>query len=115
MQMTKRTKIQTIKLFVKISIVVAVFATFIVLGFFIKPKTSFENANMKKWLGLSDEQKTDTTNRIITADVDQDLLIQCIDKIADLPDSEEMQIRDAAVLCYNGIKLAPESKEDDKE
>ena len=103
--MTQRTKFQIIKLFIKISIVVIVVSIFIVLGFFIKPTQYFENSNMKKWTLLSDTQKINTLNNIIKDNSNQDLMIKCIDKIATLPDSGEMQIRDAAALCYGGIEL----------
>ena len=109
--MTYRTKIQKIKLFIKISIIVVVMATFVVLGFFIKPDQYFENSNMKKWSLLSDAQKINTLNNILKDDSNQELLIQCIDKIATLPDSGEMQIRDATALCYNGIQLNSEINE----
>ena len=107
--MTYKTKIQRIKLFIKISIVVIVICIFIVLGFFVKPTPSFENSNMKKWPLLSDNQKTDVLKNILKNDFDQDLLIKCVDKIAELPDSSEMQIRDAVSLCYNGIILNSET------
>lgn len=108
--MTYRTKIQKIKLFIKISIVVFVVGVFIVLGFFVKPNQYFENSNMKKWILLSDAQKINTLNNILKDDSNQELLIQCIDKIATLPDSGEMQIRDAVALCYTGIKLNVETE-----
>ena len=103
--MTHKTKIQHIKTFIKLAIIVSVLFVFIVLGFFITPNHSFENANMKKWTSLTKEQKIETIENIVKTTDNQDLLIDCITKISALPDSENMQIRDATVLCYNGIKL----------
>jgi len=104
--MKKRSKIQQIKMFIKISIIVIVFGVFIVLGLFVRPTPTFENSNIKKWLTLSDNQKITTLNRVLKDDLDQELMILCINKIATLSSgSGEMQIRDAAALCYNGIKL----------
>ena len=60
---------------------------------------------MKKWLELSDEQQIKTLKRVVKKSDNDDLLIQCVTKIAELPDSEKMDIRDAVVLCYNGIKI----------
>ena len=101
-------KIQTFKRFVKISVAVCVLILLIVLGFFVKHIHTFENSNMKKWLSLSEQQRILTLKRVIP-NVDtlenRDLLIQCITKIAELPDSQTMDIRDAASLCYNGIKI----------
>ena len=33
------------------------------------------------------------------------LLVACVDKMARLPDSSEMAIRDAVSLCHTGIQL----------
>lgn len=107
--MPKRTKIQQIKLFIKISIVVCVLGIFLVLGFFVKPIRTFEKSPMKKWLTLSEQEQITTVQNIVPNAENQDLLIQCITKIANLPDSNKMIIHDAAVLCYNGIKLNMES------
>lgn len=109
--MTHRTKIQQIKLFIKISIVVCVLGIFVVLGFFVKPVRTFENSHMKKWLSLSEQDRITTIQRIVPNADNQDLLISCVTKIAELPDSNKMVIHDAAVLCYNGIKLSPKSDE----
>jgi hypothetical protein len=111
--MTRKTKIQQIKLFIKISIVVCVLFIFVVLGFFVKPIRTFEKSNMKKWLTLSEQERITTVQRVVPNAENQDLLINCITKIAKLPDSNEMIIHDATVLCYNGIKLS--SNQDEKE
>ncbi len=103
--MTRQTKIQQLKLVIKISIIICVFIVFVVLGFFVKPVRTFENSHMKKWLSLSEQERITTVQRIVPNAEEQDLLINCITKIAELPDSNEMIIHDAVVLCYNGIKL----------
>ena len=105
-------KIQQIKLFIKISIITFVLFVFIVLGIFVRPNRTFENSNMKKWSSLSEQQRIATLEHIIKDNTNQDLLIKCVKKIAELPNSNEMVIRDATVLCYNGIKL--NSSEDEK-
>ena len=105
-------KLQQIKLFIKISIVVCILGMFIVLGFFVKPIRTFEKSHMKKWLTLSEQEQITTVQKIVPNAENQDLLISCITKIAELPDSNKMVIHDAAVLCYNGIKL--NSKTEDK-
>ena len=110
--MTQRTKIQQIKLIIKIAIVVCVLCVFLILGFFVKPIHTFEKSHMKKWLSLSEQERITTVQRIVQNAENQDLLINCITKIAELPDSNKMIINDAAVLCYNGIKLNSKSEED---
>ena len=111
--MTQRTKIQQIKLFIKISIVICVLSIFVILGFFVKPIRTFENYHMKKWTSLSEQDRIITVQKVILNAEDQDLLINCITKIASLPDSNTMIIHDAAVLCYNGIKLNTNQSTDD--
>lgn len=109
--MKKQTKFQQIKLFVKILIVVLVLSIFVILGLFVKPMQTFENAHMKKWLLLSEQERITTIQRIVPNADNQDLLINCVTKIAELPNSNEMVVHDAIVLCYNGIKLNLENNE----
>ena len=72
----------------------------------VKHTYTFENSSIKKWAVLTESQRISTLKRIIPDTTqDMDLLIQCITKIAQLPDSGTMDIRDGAALCYNGIKL----------
>lgn len=104
--MTQKTKIQQIKLFIKTFIIICVLFAFVVLGFFVKPTRTFENSKMKKWLTLSEQEKITTLQHIIPNAENQELLIKCITKIAMLPDSDDMIVRDAAALCYNGIKTS---------
>ena len=98
-------KLQRIKLFIKIPIVVAVLAAFIVLGFFVKSTYTSENANMKKWSGLSAEERALTIHKVVESSENDELLIECVTKISELENSSDMIIRDAISLCYNGIKL----------
>ena len=48
-------------------------------------------------------------NYVIKNNPDSELMLGCMNKISTLPDANEMMVRDAAVLCYNGIKLNTES------
>ena len=112
--MKKRTKIQSIKLFIKVSIATFLLILFIALGFFVKHTRTFENSNMKKWSTLTEVQRTDTLHRIIPHIDNMDLMMLCMNKIADLPDSSEMIIQSAASLCYNGIKLNEIPKDEEK-
>lgn len=111
--MTQKTKIQQIKLLIKISIVICILFAFVIFGFFVKPTRTFENSNMKKWGNLSEQEKITTLQQIIPNSENQELLINCINKISTLPDADDMVIRDAAVLCYNGIKLNTITNEKD--
>ena len=78
---------------------------FIVLGIFIRPTTTFENARMGKWSKLSDAQRVSTIERVVKDFDGNELLLKCVDKIANLPNSNEMLIHDAIVLCNGGIQM----------
>lgn len=116
--MTQRTKLQKIKLFIKILIVLVVCCIFIVFGFFVKPIRTFENSNMKRWATLAEQDRIMTIQRIVPNAENQDLLLDCVTKISSLPNSNEMLVRDATVLCYNGINfnkaVAEETSENDE-
>ena len=103
--MSKTTKIKLIKRILKVSIAGAVLVVLIVLGFFVKNTRTFENTDMKKWLALTENQQIATLHRVVTNYDNETLLIKCVTKIAQLPDSDKMDIRDAIVICYNGIKI----------
>jgi len=113
--MSQNTRIQKIKLFIKISIIVGILITFVVLGLFVRPVTTFENAHMKKWLVLNDVQRIKTVERVVKTEEYQDLLIRCVDKIANLPNSNEMLISDAVAICYGGIQQNAQNAQSDEE
>lgn len=106
--------IQQIKLFIKASIITTVLAIFVVLGIFVRPTIIYENARMEKWLELNDSQRVSTVQHVIKDFDGNEILIKCVDKIAQLPNSNEMLIRDAIVLCNGGIQMNLESSNDEK-
>ncbi len=113
----KKTKFQKIKRFIKISVASGLVMLFVFLGFFVKHKRSLENANMGKWIALTDTQRIETLQKIIPNIENQDLLLACMNKIATLPESSDMIIQSAASLCHAGIKLnsAASNKESESE
>ena len=99
-------RIRKIKRFIKISVAVVVILTALILAFFVDYQQNFENSNMTKWNDISESQRISILRHVIKKDdVNRELLISCINKIATLPNAHEMMIRDAISLCYNGIKL----------
>ena len=108
--MAKKKKIKIIKRVIKVSLALGVVVVLIILGFFVKHHYTFENSNMSKWPELTLQQQTETLNRVVPAHEDSELLLQCVSKIAQIPDSEKMDIRDAIVICYNGIKINQDEK-----
>lgn len=86
------------------TVAIGILVVLAILGFFVKHNRTFENANMSKWLVLSESQRISTVRRIIPDHSNQELLLQCVMKIAQLPDADKMDIRDAIAICDSGIK-----------
>lgn len=107
------TRTRKIKRFIKVSVALAIIVLAVILGFFVKHSHTFENNNMQKWLEITDTQRITTLEKIVKEPENQDLIVSCVTKIAQLPDSNEMIIRDAISLCYNGIKLNRTQKQED--
>ncbi|MBR3510911.1 MAG: hypothetical protein IKN73_02515 [Alphaproteobacteria bacterium] len=100
---TARTR--KIRRFIKISVALVIVFLLIISAFFVQHSRTFENNSLSKWSQITDTQRISTLERIVKESENQDLIISCVTKIAQLPDSNEMIIRDAISLCYNGIKL----------
>ena len=97
--------IRFLKRIIKISVAVIIILSALFLGLFVKNNQKYENSNMSKWLKIPEPERMAILTRTAKDMEDKDLLMSCVDKIASLPDSNEMIIRDAISLCYNGIKL----------
>lgn len=94
-----------IKKYLKIFIGIAVLILVLIVFFFAQRGGSLETGSLKDWRAASQERRVSAAQIMTGADKDIDLLVACIDKMATLPDSREMAIRDAASLCYTGIQL----------
>lgn len=94
-----------LKKHLKMVLGIAVLILFGVVFFFTQRATDLENGNMKNWISASTDRRETAIRILAGTDEHNELMIQCIDKIASLPDSSEMAIRDAASLCYTGIQL----------
>lgn len=67
--------------------------------------TALETGMLKDWRAASNERKLGAIKILTASDGDLDLLMKCVDKMATLPDSGDMPVRDATELCLVGIKL----------
>lgn len=106
-------KTRKIKRVIKIAVATAIIFIAVILAFFVQHTHTFENSHMKKWLKITDTERIATIERIVKESENQELIIACVTKISELPDSNEMIIRDAISLCYNGIKLNRTVKQED--
>ena len=67
--------------------------------------TDLEGGKLSNWRAASLERRIAAVKILQASEDNIDLLVACVDKIATLPDSGEMEIRDAVALCYTGIQL----------
>lgn len=89
------------KLFVGIGALLLVLVVF----FFAQRSGALESGSLQDWRSASLDRRVAAAQILTGADSNIDLLVACIDKMAALPDSSEMTVRDAASLCQTGIKL----------
>lgn len=88
-------------------ILIGIAALLLVFMVFVMTQRSenLEVSTLKKWPAASLERRTAAAKILTGTDNNAELIVKCIDKIATLPESGEMAIRDAASLCYTGIQL----------
>lgn len=89
------------KLFVGIGVLILVLVVF----FFAKRSNVLETGALKDWRAASIDARMSAARILVGTDTNIELLVACVDKMSQLPDSGEMAVRDAASLCQTGIKL----------
>lgn len=88
-------------------ILIGILALLLVFMVFVMTQRTenLETAVLKKWPAASLERRMAAAKILVGTDQNAELIVKCIDKIAAMPDSGEMAVRDAASLCYTGIQL----------
>lgn len=94
-----------IKKYFKIFIGAAVLVLVIMVFFFSQRSTSLETGTIKNWRAATIDRRISAIQILTGAEQNIELMVACVDKMATLPDSSEMMVRDAAALCYTGIQL----------
>lgn len=94
-----------LKKYLKFFIGVAVLIFVIIVFLFAMKSTDLENGSLRQWRGADLTRRTAAAQILSASDENIDLLVQCVDKIASLPDSGDMLVRDAVALCYTGIQV----------
>ncbi len=92
-----------VKKYLKIFIGVAVLILAIVVFFFAMRTSNLENASLRKWRAADLNRRMAAAQILSASDANLDLLVKCVDKIATLPESGDMTVRDAVTLCNMGI------------
>ena len=87
--------------------VVGIFTLLAVVYVFIgvQKTTSLESGTLKDWRSASVERKVAAVKILRASDDNMDMLVKCVDKMATLPDSSDMAVRDATELCFMGMQL----------
>lgn len=93
------------KKYLKFFIGIAVLLLTIVVFFIAQRSGDLEGSTLKKWRGADIERRTAAVQILVASDKHSELLVKCVDKIASLPESGEMAVKDAVSLCYTGIQL----------
>lgn len=90
----------------KLFLGVAVLILFMIIFFLFRGPANLEKSNMHHWQSASLQRRAGAINILTGGDAENsELMLQCMDKIASLPNSSKMTVRDSAALCYTGIKL----------
>ena len=90
------------KFLLGIAVLLAIFFVF----FRTQRSTDLAVDTLKHWAAASNDQRTAAARVIVASDdADIDLIVACVTKMATLPDSNEMVVRDAISLCHTGIIL----------
>ena len=96
---------KVIKKYLKFIIGIAVLLVVIVVFMLVMQTSDLENGDLKKWRAADLDARMAAAQILSASDENLELLVQCVDKMACLPDSGEMAVRDAMSLCYTGIQL----------
>ena len=94
-----------IKKYLKFIIGIAVLIMAVVVFLLLMQTSDLENGNMKKWRSADLDNRMAAAQILSASDENLELLVKCVDKIASLPESGEMAVRDAMSLCYTGMQL----------
>ncbi|MBP5707691.1 MAG: hypothetical protein J6W79_01710 [Alphaproteobacteria bacterium] len=89
----------------KLALGVAVLLVAAFVFFRTQSSGSFDKGSLKHWLASSNEQRIATVKIAVAGEGDIDLIVACVNKIATLPDSNEMDTQTAITLCHTGNLL----------
>lgn len=94
-----------LKKYFKVLIGIAALILVFVMFAMTQRAENLESGTLKNWVAAPFERRIAAAQILVGSDVNSELITQCIDKIATLPDAGEMAIKDAASLCYTGMQL----------
>jgi hypothetical protein len=93
------------KAYIKFIIGIAVLIM-VALSFFMAMKSGdLENGTLRNWLSASEVRRAAAVEILTGGRENAELVAACLNKMATLPDSGRMKIKDAASLCLTGITI----------
>lgn len=94
-----------VKKWLKVFIGIAALIMVIIVAFFAMRSNDLEGGTLKNWRAASVDRRAAAARILTASDDNTELIVACVDKIATLPDSGEMAVRDAVSLCHTGVQL----------
>lgn len=94
-----------IKKYLKLFICIAAIILTIIVFFLSQRGSSLESGVLKKWLAASDGARAAAVRVLTASDLNTDMIVACVTKMAQLPESAEFAVSDAVRLCNMGIQL----------
>ena len=96
--------------FIKRNFIFVVGLAVLVLTAFIffsgmKAQSNLEDGELRAWKSASEARRVAAVKILTGSEENNDIMVACLDKMAILPDSGTVKIRDAASLCLTGIML----------
>lgn len=71
----------------------------------VQKTTALETGTLKDWRAASIERRVAAVKILRASDEKVEILVKCVDKMATLPESSDMTVRDATELCFVGVQL----------
>lgn len=71
----------------------------------VQKTTALETGTLKDWRAASIERRVTAVKILRASDEKVEILVKCVDKMATLPESSDMTVRDATELCFVGVQL----------
>ncbi len=96
-----------IKKYLKIIIGAGVLVTVLFVFAMSVQSGDLSTGTLQNWPSASVDERITTIRTLVGSDKDTDILVACVDKMATLPDSDQMTVADATRLCNLGLQLKP--------
>jgi hypothetical protein len=71
----------------------------------MKAEGSLEDGSLSKWRGAAESRRIAAVKILTGSEQNNEIMVACLDKMALLPESGTLKIKDAAALCLTGVLL----------